>query len=393
MNVAQLTTRYPPGPGGVERHVAELAPRLAARGLGVTVLTSDLYREFPMQRLPPTVPRSETTSFGSVRRLPVVSLPGELHYPFFRGLGAALNAIAPDVVHAHTYGTNQVAVAARRRRTVGTPFVVTAHFHPSWSMEGGRLRRAIRRLYDRRLAGPVLARASRVIVQTEEEGRLLRALDLELPQVEVIPPGFTPLPQPAGERGAFAQAHGIRGPYVLFVGRLASNKGLLDLAAAFATVARSDPELELVLVGADGGWATRLEARTRELGIADRVRTVGFVADEALLARAYRDAELLVLPSEYEAFGLVLLEAMTQGTPVVASRIGGIPEIVTDGATGLLVPPRDPVALAAAIGRLRGDPELRRRLGDAGRTTVVPRFAWETVADRLVALYREVVRN
>jgi glycosyltransferase involved in cell wall biosynthesis len=393
VKVAQLTTRYPPGPGGVERHVAELAPRLAARGLAVEVFTSDLYREFPMERLAPEVPRVESTAFGTVHRLPVVSLPGDLHYPFFRGLGRALDHARPDLLHAHTYGTNQVAVAARRHRRVGTPFVVTAHFHPSWSMEGGRLRRSIRRFYDRRLALPVLAEASRIIVQTEEERRLLDSLGLSLPDRVVIPPGFTPLPAPAGEGGPFRRAFSIPAPYVLFVGRLASNKGLLDLVTAFERVARTDPELRLVLLGADGGWASRVEARARELGVADRVHRVGFVADDALLASAYRGAVLLVLPSEYEAFGLVLLEAMTQGTPVVASRVGGIPEIVTDGATGLLVPPHDPTSLAEAIARLRADPALARRLGEAGRTDVVPRFSWEAVADRLVALYREVAER
>jgi glycosyltransferase involved in cell wall biosynthesis len=393
VKVAQLTTRYPPGPGGVERHVAELAPRLAARGHSVDVYTSDLYREFPLERLAPSVPREERTGFGAVHRLRVWSLPGELHYPFFRGLGRALDRASPEIVHAHTYGTNQIAVAARHRRRRGTPFVVTAHFHPIWSMEGGRLRRRIRALYDRRLAGPVLAEASRVIVQTAEEERLLRSLGLGLPPTTVIPPGFTPLPDPAPGAASFRSAHSIPGPYVLFVGRLASNKGLLDLATAFASIARRDPNLFLVLVGADGGWGARFDARSAELGISGRVRRIGFLPGDAMLASAYREAALLALPSEYEAFGLVLLEAMTQGTPVVASRVGGIPEVVTHERTGLLVPPHDPAALADAIGRVLADPAGARRLGAAGRTEVVPRFTWESVAERLDGVYREVTRG
>ncbi len=393
MKVAQLTTRYPPGPGGVERHVAELAPRLAAHGHSVDVFTSDLYREFPLERLGPAVPRDETTSFGAVHRLRVWSLPGDLHYPFFRGLGRALDRATPELVHAHTYGTNQVAVAARHRRRRGTPFVVTAHFHPIWSMEGGPLRRRVRAFYDRRLAAPVLAGASRLIVQTAEEERLLRELRVPLPPTTVIPPGFTPLPPARPGAPSFRAAHSIPGPYVLFVGRLASNKGLLDLATAFASVARRHTDLLLVLVGADGGWAGRVDATCAELGIAGRVRRLGFVADDAMLASAYREAALLVLPSEYEAFGLVLLEAMTQGTPVVACRVGGIPEVVADGKTGILVPPRDPPALADAIERLLADPSSARRLGEAGRAEVVPRFTWESVAERLDGVYREVTRG
>ena len=390
MKVAQLSTRFPPGPGGVERHVAEIAPRLAARGHRVDVYTSDLYREFPWQRLDASVPREETTAFGAVHRLPVWSMPGELHYPFFRGLGAALDRDRPDLVHAHTYGTNQVAVARRHHRRGGAPFVLTAHFHPIWSIEGGWVRHRIRSVYDRRLAGPVVRDASAVIVQTREEERLLRSLNLSLPRVVVVPPGYSPRAPPPTDPRAFSDRFGLRGPFVLFVGRLASNKGLLELVDAFASLARSDPTAELVLVGEDGGMRPAVERRVSALGLAGRARALGHIEDEALVSSAYREARLFVLPSEYEAFGLVLLEALAQGTPVVASRVGGIPEVVEDGRAGLLVPPRSAAALAEAMRTVWDDRALARRLGDYGRDQVVPRFSWDALADRLDALYREV---
>ncbi len=389
MKVAQLSTRYPPGPGGVERHVAEIAPRLGARGFAVDVYTSDLLREYPWERLPPSVPREETTSFGHVHRLPVVSLPGPFHYPFFRGLGAALARDRPDLVHVHTFGTHHVAVARRYGRRTRTPFVLTAHFHPIWSIEGGWIRHRIRGFYDRRLADPIVRDAARVIVQTHEEERLLRLLGLRLPPVAIIPPGYSPLPPPPAA-GAFRAAARIDGPYLLFVGRLASNKGLLPLLEAFAPLARDDPAATLLLVGADGGMRAAVEARRRALGLHNRVRILGHLADDALLADAYRGARLVVLPSDYEAFGLVLLEALAQGTPVVASRVGGIPEFVEDGRAGLLVPPGDVPALAAALRRLWDDPALARRLGAFGRDEVVPRYSWEQVVDRLVDVYHEV---
>jgi glycosyltransferase involved in cell wall biosynthesis len=391
VKVAQLSTRYPPGPGGVERHVAELAPLLAARGHRVEVYTSDLYREFPWQRLPPSVPRAERTSFGGVHRLPVWSLPGELHYPFFRGLHAALDRDRPDLVHAHTYGTNQVAVARRHRRRHGTPFVLTAHFHPIWSIEGGWLRHRIRGFYDRRLAGPVVRDAAAVVVQTREEERLLRSLDLPLPRLVVVPPGYRAMAPPPPGPSPFRDRYGLDGPFALFVGRLASNKGLLELTDAFATVARADPSAQLVLIGEDGGQRAAVEDRVRALGLERRVHLLGHIDDESLVAAAYREARVFVLPSEYEAFGLVLLEALAQGTPVVASRVGGIPEVVEEGRSGLLVPPRSPAALAEAVLRLWNDRELARTLGRYGRDEVVPRFSWEALADRLDRLYREVV--
>lgn len=390
MKVAQLATRYPPAPGGVERHVAELVQRLPALGHEVEVFTSELYREFPWQPLAPDVPREERTSFGTVHRLPVWSFPGELHYTFFRGLDRALARSRPGLLHAHTYGTHQVTVAARYARRTGAPLVVTAHFHPIWSIEGGWARRRLRGFYDRLLAPGVLAGASRLIVQTREEERLLLELGVPLPPREVVPPGYVPLPPPSPDGPSFGRTYGIEGPFLLFVGRLASNKGLLDLVDGFAMLARTDPAAQLVLVGEDGGMAGRVDARVRARALTGRVRRVGFVNDERLLASAYREARAFVLPSEYEAFGLVLLEAMTQGTPVIASRVGGIPEFVEDGRTGLLVPPSSPERLAEAVGRLWSDPDLARRLGEAARSTVVPRYTWEAVAARLDRIYREV---
>jgi len=390
VRVAQLATRYPPGPGGVERHVAELSARLGARGHRLDVFTSELYREYPWQKLPPAVPRAEAQSFGTVHRLAVWSLPGAAHYTFFRGLQPALEKLRADVVHAHTYGTHQVTIASRLRRKEGTPFIVTAHYHPPWSIEGGWWRRRLRGFYDSWLAGPTLARASRLIVQTREEERLVRALGIPLPKVSIVPPGYAP--PPGGSEGGmtFARTYGLEGPFLLFVGRLASNKGLLPLLEAFVPLARRDPRAVLVLVGEDGGMAGPVDRRTRELGLSGRVRRLGHVPDERLLASGYREARALVLPSDYEAFGLVLLEAMAQGTPVIASRVGGIPEIVEDGRTGLLVPAGSPRELAEAIGRLWDDPELGQRLGEAGRTTVVPRYTWEAVAASVETVYREV---
>jgi len=388
VKLAQLSTRYPPGLGGVERHVAEISAELGARGHTLRVLTSDLYREYPWERLPASVPRQERTAFGTVERLPVWSLPGGLHYPFFRGLMRALEADPVDVVHAHTYGTHQVAVAHRYHRRTGTPYILTAHFHPITSIEGGWFRHRLRGFYDRRLAAPIVADAARLIVQSQEEERLLRGLSISLPPVRIVPPGYTPFPAPA-DGAQFRARYGISGPYVLFVGRLASNKGLGALLEAFVPLARREPTASLVLIGPDGGMQAVLQARVRQLGIAGQVRLLGWVSDEALLAAAFREARFFVLPSEYEAFGLVLLEAMGQGTAVIATRVGGIPEFVEDGRAGLLVPPGDPGRLREAIERLWADPAGTEALGTYGRDRIVPQYRWGLVADRLEAIYTE----
>jgi len=389
VKIAQLATRYPPGPGGVERHVAEVARRLVARGETVSVYATDLYREFPWQRLDPSVPR--TTDEGGIRvqRLRAWSLPGELHYPFVRGLGRALERDAPDLVHAHTYGTNHAAVARRYAVRHRRPFILTAHYHPIWSIHGGWFRHRLRGCYDGVLAAPIVLDASTLIVQSHEEERLIRVNGFPLPRVALIPPGYTPLPPPPPGDRPFAGSMGIDGPFVLFVGRLASNKGLTPLVRAFAGLRRHDPTATLVLVGEDGGERARLEREVGELGLNRAVRFAGFVPDESLLAAAFREARLFVLPSEYEAFGLVLLEAMAQGTAVVASRVGGIPEFVEDGKAGRLVPPLDAGALESALIALWDDEETRTRMGRYGAESVVPRYSWDRVVDALVDVYRE----
>ncbi len=391
MRLAQLSTRYPPGPGGVERHVQEVARRLAARGHTVTCYTSDLYREFPWQELGPEVPRTEVQDGITVRRLKAWSLPGELHYPFFRGLVRALERDGPELLHAHTYGTHHASVARRYGRRHRVPYVLTAHYHPIWSIHGGWVRHRLRSFYDHALAAPIVGDAATVVLQSREEERLLRENGFDLPRIAFIPPGYTPLPSPPPGERPFSRAFGVEGPFLLFVGRLASNKGLLPLAEAFQGLARHDPAATLVLIGEDGGERTRLEGRLRELGVADRTRFTGFVSDERLLAAAFREARLFVLPSEYEAFGLVLLEALAQGTPVVASRVGGIPEFIEEGRAGLLVPPLQVDPLRQALVDLWDDEERRRRLGGYGRDEIVPRYSWDRVVDQLLTVYREAL--
>ncbi len=166
---------------------------------------------------------------------------------------------------------------------------------------------------------------------------------------------------------------------------------LQPLLEAFSRIAGDHPDLSLLLVGEDGGEAAALKEDIRRHDLQGRARWVGFVPDESLLSSACAEATALVLPSEYEAFGLVLLEALAQGTPVVASRVGGIPEIVQDGRNGRLVPPSDVSALAAALRELLSDPRRARAMGEWGRTHTVPRFTWDRVADELAEVYRQVL--
>lgn len=201
-----------------------------------------------------------------------------------------------------------------------------------------------------------------------------------IPYTVGLPDGAPP--SPAGRRDG--------GFHVLFVGRLVERKGVAELIEA---VGRLSPSLgvRLEVIG-DGPERTRLEALVREGRLGDRIAFRGRVSAADLRA-AYTAADVLALPSvldsrrDTEGLGVVLLEAMSYGVPVIGSRIGGIPDIVVDGETGLLVPPGDAAALAGALQRLAGDPDLRAKLAAAGRALLDGPFAWHNVITAWNACY------
>ncbi|MGH7145164.1 MAG: glycosyltransferase family 4 protein [Planctomycetota bacterium] len=201
-----------------------------------------------------------------------------------------------------------------------------------------------------------------------------------------LPPG--PVPERLAE-----PADGI--PRVLYVGRMEERKGFDVLARAWPMVLAAAPDARLIAVGADfpcphgpsfARWALASLPEAARASIDLR----GFVSDAAR-ETLYREATLLCAPSRYESFGLMLLEALRYGRPVVSCRVGGIPEVIQDGATGLLVPPDDPPALAAALIALLRDPARRETLGRAGVDDLNRRFTRERLAADSEAFYRDIL--
>jgi glycosyltransferase involved in cell wall biosynthesis len=178
----------------------------------------------------------------------------------------------------------------------------------------------------------------------------------------------------------------LAGRKVIFVGRLVPQKGVHTLIEAVRHV--TAPDARFVLVG-DGPERDALEARIRELGLERRVHLTGFVAHD-LVPAVLQHSDVLVLPSVYEELGSILVEAMQAGVPIVATRTGGIPDAVTDDVTGLLVEPRDPVALGRAIDRILADTALAQRLARAG-TRHAADYDWNILAGKVLDVYRDVL--
>jgi len=231
----------------------------------------------------------------------------------------------------------------------------------------------------RRIVRAVLAQASLVLALSEAWRATLQQISPPA-RIEVLM-NAVPLPPPEGGPGP-----ANRQPTLLFFGEIARHKGVFELARAFGRVADELPELRLIYAGTGSG----VEATRRlieQLRLGGRVRFTGWLQAERKRA-TLAGATVFVLPSYVEGMPMALLEAMSFGLPVIATPVGGVPEIVTHERDGLLVPPGDIDALAAAIARLTSEPELRERLGRAARETVAKRFSLDSAVERLLAIYR-----
>ncbi|MFI5413486.1 MAG: glycosyltransferase family 4 protein, partial [Candidatus Lutacidiplasmatales archaeon] len=227
--------------------------------------------------------------------------------------------------------------------------------------------------------------ADRVVAQTRSEVTLLASWGVEPDRIALISDGID-LSEFAGMPARIERRDP---PTLLFVGRLyPEQKGLDPLLRAFARIP-ADLGLRLRLVGEDWGGARVVARLAEELGVRDRVTLTGPLPRTELLGE-YARADLFVLPSLFEPYGIVLMEAMAAGLPIVASRVGGIPEVVAEGENALLCAPNDPAALADALERLVRDRALRERFARAGRKRV-ERFSWTRVIPQWVGLFETVI--
>ena len=233
-----------------------------------------------------------------------------------------------------------------------------------------------------------------------EEEQLVELYGANPRKITIIPPGvdlelFHPhSPEDAKLRIGVKPCDNM----ILFVGRIEPLKGVDTLLRAMALLAYECPtwvkQLCVAIIGGDPNTSEneemeRLKAIRAELGITDLVTFLG-AHDQDKLHHYYSAAQMVIMPSHYESFGMVALEAMACGTPVIASEVGGLAYLVRDGQTGFHVPDRDPVALASAIARLAQDPALRQRLGRQAHQ-YAQNYSWECIADHILALYSKTL--
>jgi glycosyltransferase involved in cell wall biosynthesis len=332
MKVAVLTTSYPRSTGdSAGRFVADAVDHVRARGVAVEVVGPQQYRHYGVAY--------GYGMLGNLRRRPWLAL---LVPALLAGFVRAARRVDADLLHAHWLPAGWVAARS------GKPYVVQV-----WGTDVELARRAPW------LARRVLGGARLVIAASNDLAERARALGAR--EVRVIPGGVE-LPLEVGEEAVPAE--------VLYAGRLSPEKGVLELLEAAQG-------MNLVVAG-DGPLRDRVPFAR------------GFVQHDEL-QQLYARAAVVACPSRREGFGVACLEAMAHGRPVVATRVGGLLDLVVDGETGIVVPPRDPPALRSALERLLADPDLRRRLGTAGRDRARSHFSWEKVTDATLAAYAEAV--
>jgi glycosyltransferase involved in cell wall biosynthesis len=363
--------------GGQNVHVAALAAGLADLGHEVTVFS---------RRDTASAPVRVTTAHGyTVEHVPAgppTDMPkDELlpHMPAFADyLTERLAAEPVDLVHAHFWMSG--VASTRAARTLGIPVLQTFHALGTVKRrnQGPRDTSPPERIaLERRLCRTV----DGVIATCSDEVAELRAMGLPPGRASVIPCGvdvaaFRPLPDARVASGS------RRPPRLLVIGRIVERKGVGNVIEALVDL----PGVELVVAGGPAQdvleadpEAIRLQHRAHQLGVADRVRFLGGIAREDVPA-VMCSADVVVAVPWYEPFGIVPVEAMACGRPVVGSSVGGLLDTVVPGVTGELVPPRRPDLLAPVLRDLLADPERRRRYGEAGRARVVRTYQWSQVA-------------
>jgi glycogen(starch) synthase len=392
VRVLMLSWEYPPVVyGGLGRHVHSLAESLAAAGHAVTVVTQHVegaaydevvagVRVVRVPDDPPHVPRTELLSWVMA-----------FNHTLAR---AALRLAAedpPDVVHAHDWLVAHAATAVKK--VAGVPLVATMHATEAGRHQGwlpGPISKAIHTI-----EWWLTFEARRVITcSSHMRWEVTRLFDLPPDKVDVVPNGIDLTSwrvDPAAAAAARARYAPEGGPLLAYTGRLEYEKGVHTLLKAMPRLRRRHPGLRLVVAGA-GTHEGELRGLARTLRLGRSVTFTGFLGSDDLAALAAA-ADVAVVPSIYEPFGIVALEASAAGTPLVVADTGGLRELVEHGMTGLRFTPGDVTALAEAVTALLSDEVLARRLVKDARRVIARDYTWARIAERTADSYARAARE
>ncbi|MGZ9165182.1 MAG: glycosyltransferase family 4 protein [Anaerolineales bacterium] len=371
--IAMLIQKYYPHVGGAERQIQRLVPHLQTRGFEVCIIT----------RHEPGLSRFEMVNGAPVYRL---VCPGPKPLAAFFYIGSAfllLSRLRPDLIHAHEV-LSPASAALLAKRFYGWPVIVKV-------LRGGMrgdIDKLKRRPFWKQRFRALCQGVDSFVVISHEIDQELTALGVPSQKRAFIPNGvdtetFAPLTDSHKKNLRAELLLSADGPLVLYLGRLTSEKRVDHLISIWPTMRSAFPQAQLLIVGA-GPEEPRL--RTQSMSIPG-VEFTGQVNDPLSYLQA---ADLFVLPSATEGLSNSLLEAMSTGLPVLATSVGGTPDVITHGENGYLIPPDDPPALETGLIDLLANPSLCAHMGAQGRRRIQTDFSLESVANRLAALYERL---
>lgn len=356
---------YPVVVGGIGLHAHEMSKWQAKLGHDVTVYTSNGDGR-PIQE--------SKDGYKIVRFRNVLKLMGNSINPslFFRTLNTRNDF---DIVHAHShlfFSTNMCAIV---RRLGSSPLVITNHglisqTVPMW----------VHRVYIPTIAKWTFRSADRIICYTEKEKSMLIELTIDSNKIAVIHNGIdTNVFVPPNKETNCGQ--------ILWIGRFIPGKGAEYLIETFSILVREWPDLKLLMIG-NGPFKKNIEQKIHELNLSKNIIMKGFVPNSELPS-IYQNSDVFVLPSINEGVPRTILEAMACGIPVVCTELPQLIDIVK--GCGIMVPKRDPQALAEAVSKIISDKGLSQKLGENGRKNVVDNYSWEDTVNRTINLYKELI--
>ena len=382
LKIVHIPPFYEPVIGGVETLVKNICELLAAKGHEVDILTCDIDH----WGKPTQTQKIETVNGVYIYRFRAWWRIGFM--VFFPGFLAHLFRKKYDIIHLHSFRHNHTDLGALVGRLRKTTAILHGH-GPFFEYRLSKHKFLYYALYDLLARFTIFKSVSAIFAFTELEKKEYLKRGAPAEKITVIPNGIPQVFFEPHDPAEFLQKFGLAGKkIVLSVGRLHSNKRVDLLIRAFAGVVQNEPEARLVIVGPDGGTLDELMGLVRELGLDRHVCWLGQIAaqDAEMLFKAYASAICFVLASDYEPFGLVVLEAMAAGKPVIAVNAGGPSEIIDDGVSGFLIERGNVDQLRAKLLLLLSNAELARSIGEEAKRRAED-FKIDRIVDRIEENY------
>lgn len=374
MRIAYVTHIAFPDVVGDPFHSLELARRMSAKGHKTAVITWN-------KRNP------SSNMIGEVNNVNVWRLAGTsfklnhliTEYPFIRGITSALKQLKPDIVHAHSHLFLTSVQAIKKAKKLGLPSVITVHgvfAHRNIAVNFAQ------HAYLHCFGSMILRNASRIICLTRSDIDEIVKLGCPREKIRLIPN--------AVDTAKFRPSKRREDNLIVWIGRFVPEKGLEYLIEAARATAKRAKDAKFLLIGY-GPWKTKIAKLAHDYGLLPEVVRITGPLETDEVAEILGRATVFVFPSVKEGLPISVLEAMASGAPVIGSDISGIRDLIIHRKNGILIPPRNPQALADAILDLLDDNKLRREMGQKARELMINEYSWDTIINRIENVYLETV--